>query len=69
MISQYKKGESVAILTRDNTIFYGLIYKISDKSLVLAHNFTETKPIDSSEIKSEDIIKTKKIKPKELNSL
>lgn len=64
-----KKGEVVSIKTKRGLIFYGLIFDLSQKQITLAHNFDGVKPIDKTDIIVDDIVDSKTIEPKEINTL
>lgn len=46
----------------------GIVIKESNKVLYLGHNFRGVKPIDTTRIVFEDIIKVEEISPKEINT-
>lgn len=51
--------------TRDS---FGIVIKDSNKILNLGHNFRGVKPVDTTRIMFEDIIKVENLSPKEINT-
>jgi len=46
----------------------GVVLGISDAVLTIGHNFSHTSPIDITKIPMKDILESKKVVPKEVNS-
>lgn len=46
----------------------GVVFEVSDKEVVLAHNFTGLTPIDTTKIALDKIIESKGIIPTNINS-
>ena len=73
MIKNYKKGDVLRIIYKNSnkeTIdAFGIVLKLYDSNIILGHNFKGITPIDTLSIKTSSIIESKKIIPKEINSL
>ena len=73
MINNYKKGDVLlvnSISTDGHTVRnIGIFLEKSNLEIVLAHNFSDTTPIDFVKISIKDINKIEKIIPVEINSL
>jgi hypothetical protein len=72
MVNNYKKGDLIVLMYLiGNKKFRstGIVLGISDAILTIGHNFSHTSPIDVTEIPIKDILESKKVIPKEVNSL
>ena len=71
MVNNYKKGDLIVLTYLiDNEKFRssGVVLGISDAVLTIGHNFSHTSPIDITKIPMKDILESKKVVPKEVNS-
>lgn len=71
MINDYKKGDLVALIYMvGNEEFWstGIVLGVSRAILTIVHNFKDTSPIDITKIPIKNIIKSKKVIPREINS-
>lgn len=72
MINDYKKGDLIVLTyTVDSEKFCssGIVLSVSDSTLTIGHNFSHFSPIDTTSIPIKDVLKNKKVIPKEINSL
>jgi len=71
MVNDYKKGDLIVLTYLiDNEKFRssGVVLGISDAVLTIGHSFSHTSPIDITKIQIKDILESKKVVPKEVNS-
>jgi hypothetical protein len=73
MTKSYNKGDTLLIEYKvDNKSVIecvGLVFKVSNLGITVAHNFSGNVPVDSTKILLKDIVKSEKILPKEINSI
>ena len=76
MKKNYKKGEVLVVeyrvaSSKQLITGVGIVLKKPDSNLILVHNFSATgrQPIDITKIPLKNIVKSKSITPKEINSL
>lgn len=71
MINNYKTGDLISLtyMIRGKEFWStGIVLDISRSILTVAHNFKGISPIDVTRIPIKNILKSKKITPKEINS-
>lgn len=72
MINNYKKGDLISLtyMIRGKEFWStGIVLDVFRATLTLAHNFKGISAIDVTKIPVKSICKSKKITPKEINSL
>lgn len=75
MEKKIKKGDVVELVSRLSALSHetvhvvGVVSGISEKELVLIHNFLGTNPIDVTTVPSKNILRLKKVIPREINLL
>lgn len=72
MINNYKKGDLLTltyVVKGEEFWSTGIVLDISRATLTLAHNFKGTSAIDVTKISIKSVYKSRKVTPKEINSL
>ena len=71
--NKYKKGDVLLITYKEDSsgeiITSGVLFDISQLKITLAHNFSEKIPLDKTILFIKDVINSKIVVPKELNSI
>lgn len=71
MINNYKKGDLIVLIYisgKEKFCSTGVVLNMSGTALTLGHNFKHTSPIDVTKVPIKDILESKKVVPKEINS-
>lgn len=72
MINKHKKGDLVLLtyaIGCEKFYSSGVVLSVSDTDVTIGHNFSHTTPIDVTKIPVKAILESKKIIPREINSL
>lgn len=72
MVKNLKKSDVLFLKykSNDESIMecIGIVVSVSDLDIVIAHNFSDRLAIDSTKVLLKNILESKKILPKEINS-
>jgi hypothetical protein len=66
---EYKKGDILIVYSKSSKTNSGILLNKSRESIVLAHNFRDVIPLDTTMIPIKEIVKIEKITPVEINTV
>jgi hypothetical protein len=74
MINKYKNGDLVSLTyeitpRKDIMQAIGIVYKISNSEIIICHNFSGRRPIDTTKIYLKNILKNRLVVPKEIKNI
>ena len=74
MVKEYKKGEILELTYKESGSgreikATGVVFRASNRNIILAHNFSGPSPIDITAIPLRSILRKKMVVPKEINFL
>ena len=74
MAKEYKKGEILELTYKESGSgreikATGVVFRASNRNVILAHNFSGPSPIDMTAILLRSILREKMVVPKEINFL